>query len=122
MGIYRVKILPIVSIVVPFLVKDNQNLYYRILIIKLVNQKKELQWILYVAFGFMGSGVQDSDFRAPNIARGQLISLCTYGPWVSPRIQVSHPVGTKLLAFSRGLSCWYFKGLRSVCLCGCVCS
>ena len=29
---------PIVSIVVPFLV--NQNLYYRILTIKLVNQKK----------------------------------------------------------------------------------
>ena len=36
--------LPIVSIVVPFLV--NQNLYYRILTIKLVNQKKELQWRL----------------------------------------------------------------------------
>ena len=33
--------LPIVSIVVPFLV--NQNLYYRILTIKLVNQKRELQ-------------------------------------------------------------------------------
>ena len=33
-----------VSIVVPFLV--NQNLYYRILTIKLVNQKKELQWRL----------------------------------------------------------------------------
>ena len=32
--------LPIVSIVVPFLV--NQNLYYRILIIKLVNRKREL--------------------------------------------------------------------------------
>ena len=38
------KSLPIVSIVVPFLV--NQNLYYRILTIKLVNQEKELQWRL----------------------------------------------------------------------------
>ena len=36
--------IPRVSIVVPFLV--NQNLYYRILTIKLVNQKKELQWRL----------------------------------------------------------------------------
>ena len=36
--------IPIVSIVVPFLV--NQNLYYKILTIKLVNQKKELQWRL----------------------------------------------------------------------------
>ena len=33
-----VKIIPIVSIVVPFLV--NQNLYYKILTIKLVNPKK----------------------------------------------------------------------------------
>ena len=37
--------LPRVSIV-PFLV--NQNLYYRILTTKLVNQKKELQWRLLV--------------------------------------------------------------------------
>ena len=36
--------IPIVSIVVPFLV--NQHLYYRILTIKLVNLKKELQWRL----------------------------------------------------------------------------
>ena len=36
--------LPIVSIVVPFLA--NQNLFYRILTIKLANQKKELQWRL----------------------------------------------------------------------------
>ena len=35
---------PIVSIVVPFFV--HQKLYYRILTIKLVNQKKELQWRL----------------------------------------------------------------------------
>ena len=40
-------ILPVVSIVVPFLV--SQNLSYRILTIKLVNQKRELQWRLQVA-------------------------------------------------------------------------
>ena len=41
---FRLSAVPIVCIVVPFLVK--QNLYYRILTIKLVNQKKELQWRL----------------------------------------------------------------------------
>ena len=35
---------PRVSIVVPFLV--DQNLYFRVLAIKMVNQKKELQWRL----------------------------------------------------------------------------
>ena len=40
--------IPIVFIVVPFLV--NQKLYYRILAIKLVNPKKELQWRLWVGF------------------------------------------------------------------------
>ena len=37
--------LPILSIVVPLTTVD-QNLYYRILTIQLVNQKKELQWRL----------------------------------------------------------------------------
>ena len=41
---FTVQGLPKVSIVVPFFV--NQDLYYRILTIKLVNQKKELQWRL----------------------------------------------------------------------------
>ena len=43
---FEVPALPIVSIVFPFLVNQFQNLYYRILTIKLVNQKKELQWKL----------------------------------------------------------------------------
>ena len=38
-----VRLMPRVSIGVPFLV--DQNLYYRILTIKLVNHKKELQWV-----------------------------------------------------------------------------